>query len=269
MMKTGRLSKEEQKIILDNNLIMTAEQLAEKLSRRVEPIQKFLDENAPQVKKVDSEDRELLNVLHGKVYWRSIGEQFSKKEIHDFEVYWTELVKQFNNDIEFSEEMQIVDLVKLRLLIDRNLFERNHARAELEELQRIHDDFKQEHGSPPYDNPSHQIQEATLASQVKMCESSYTGRTSEFTVLVQKQQQYFDELKATRKQRIEHLKQTKKDWVKLMKDMCEEKNREREGREVALMNLATEKERAKLAEIHIFSNGEGDKPLLSDETVKE
>lgn len=268
-LKSGRLSKEEQKQILEQCVVFTPQEIAEKLGRRLEPIIEFLVKNGPKIEKPSGGDEELIRVLHTKVYWRGINEQFSKKEVQDFEIYWTGFINQFNNDIEFSEEMQIVDLIKLKLLAERNLYERNKARAAIEELQNIHDEFKQQHGPPPYADGSLAIQEATLASQVKSCESAYIGRTTEYKTLLDKQQAYYDELKATRKQRIEFLKNTKKDWISLMRALTDEKRREKEGRELALMNLAAEKEKGRLSEIHIYADGQGDKPLLTAETVEE
>lgn len=268
-LNTGRLTKEEQKFVLDSYLIMTDEEIAKKLKRRVEPVRKFLDKEVPKEREEDEEDKKFLKELKGKVYWRGVNEQFTDKEVKDFEIYWLELIKQFNNDIEFSEEMQLVDLVKLRLLADRNLYERNKARKETEDLGEVYAKFVKKNGPPPYEDHSLTIQESTLMAQLKACEGAYTGRTNEFKIILDKQQNYFNELKATRKQRIEYLKNSKKDWVGLMKSMQDEKLREKEGRELSLMNIAAYKEQERLTEIHIFADGIADKPLLNDESVQE
>ena len=264
-LKTGRLANDERQIILDNPKA-TDDELAKRLNRRPEAIRAFRDTSLSLVN--DTEDEVMLTELRTKVYWTPITQQFDKMEVEMFQRYWVELYKQFNQDVEFSEEMQIVDLVKLRLLTERNLIERNKSKAEIELVQKEIDKFIEENGPQPYEDPMVTARFISLNTQIRMCETSYMARTNEYKTLLDKQQAYFDELKATRKHRIEILKNTKKDWVALMKELMDEKKRNKEGRELELMNLAAQKELEKLSDWHIYSDGTADIPLLNNETIK-
>lgn len=272
-LKTGRLSNEERAQITEWKPYMSIEQMAEKLNRRQDAVRDFVETYVSAIQS-DSKDQELLAKLHDKVYWKTIRNEFTEEECRHFEFYWVELVKQFNEDIEFSEEMQLVDLVRITILINRNLEERARAKKEIELLQKKLDDFTKVSGYPPYmDGERPDIAKMndyeTLSRGVKFCETSYVSRTNELNTLMTKKEAYMDELKATRKQRIEILKNAKKDFVSLIKNLMDEKNRNKEGLELALMNQAALKEKQKLSSLHIYSDGIADLPVLNAETYTQ
>ena len=108
----------------------------------------------------------------------------------------------------------------------------------------------------------------TLSQSVKFCETSYVSRTAELNTLTTKKDKYTDELKATRKQRVELLKNIKKDFVSLIKSLMDEKIRENEGRELNMMQLASKKEYERLTELHKYSDGILDIPILNSDSVE-
>lgn len=272
-LKTGRLSAIEKKNILEWYQTISVEAIAEKLNRRLEAVKEFVEVYAPKIQ-ADNGDKELLNELYERVYWKNIKTQFSEEEVRAFEIYWINFVKQFNLDIEFSEELQLVDLIRTSILINRNLDERNRAKKEVEILHAKLSVFTDKNGYPPYikDEVPDVLKMndyITLANGVKYCEASYVGRTNELNTLMTKKDVYFNELKATRKVRIEILKNIKKDFISLIKSLMDEKTRKSEGLELALRNLAADKELSRLSEYHIYDDGIADKPILNHQTVGE
>jgi len=267
--RTGRLAKEEQEFILQNYKVMTPAQMAKKLNRKLAPIKLYVDTNAHKIL-VEEKDKELLKVLYRKPYWEPTKSQFNEQEVKIIEMDWVEFMKQFNQDVEYSEELQLMELLKLRRLCDRNLYERNQAKREMEIMAKQKEDFIKTQGShPPYQDNMVQLEYTTLESQIRMCEASYISRTNEYKIFLEKEQVYFRELKSTRDQRMEVYKHSKKDFVGLIKSLMNEEFREMEGKELALRNLATEKERARLSEYHIYSDGSADRPLLNAEVMEE
>jgi len=274
--KTGRLSKEEKAKLVEWYQSSTVEDMAKRLNRRVDAVEEFVKTYAPKVQANDV-DKDLLLLLHSRVYWIGIQDQFSERELREFEVYWVELMKQFNNDVEFSEELQLVDLVKISILVNRNYSERNKSKKELEILQGKLDLFTDKHGYPPYmDKDNENVQDigkmneyTTLSQGVKFCEASYTSRTNELTSLSNKKDAYYKDLKATRSMRIEVLKNIKKDFVGLIKSLMDEKIRSKEGLETALMNAAAEKEFKRLSEYHTYSDGVLDRPILNSDVLEQ
>ena len=68
-------------------------------------------------------------------------------------------------------------------------------------------------------------------------------------------------------QRIKRIEDSKTTFSGLLRALDEEDLRRRMGDEAELMKLAKDKSKKKLSEVHIYSDGEGDLPLLTPETV--
>lgn len=264
-MRGGRLGASEKQFITENAKSMTDEEMAKKLNRRVETIKPFRE----KIYNTTPVTQTAVETLRTMPYYREIELQFNKREIEQFEAYWSEFYIQFGADIEFSESIQLVQLIKVNLLIERNLVERNKSKKEVEKVAEKLEAFEKEN-KDKLDDPSEgaiAMQRQNLQMQVKFSEASYTSRTAEFKILSDKQDSYMRELKATRAVRIDQIKNRKKDFVQLIKDMRDERLRAAEGRELALFNAAATLEKDRLSDIHIFANGEGDRPLLNCDTV--
>jgi len=265
-LKTGRLSNDELEYIKLNYKNKTTQEIARFLRRRTEAIRPAIEQIRKDEKKEELEPH--AKGLKDEVFWINIQEQFTPKEVIAFERYWAEYINQFNEDVNFSEKTQVVDLIKLRLLIDRNLIERNKMRSEVEALEEQLNKFKKENGKLSPSDPLY-TEQKELEVQINMMQGSYNGRTNEFKTLLEKHQNYLDELKATRKQRQDLMNKSKKDWVSLMKTIKDEQARAREGRELALMQMASDKEYNRLAEYHKYIDGTLDKPILNVDTVED
>ena len=265
-LKTGRLSNDELEYIKLNYKNKTTQEIARFLRRRTEAIRPAIEQIRKDEKKEELEPHQ--KGLKDEVFWINIQEQFTPKEVVAFERYWAEYMHQFNEDVNFSEKTQVVDLIKLRLLIDRNLIERNKMRSEVETLEEQLNKFKKENGKLSPSDPLY-TEQKELEVQINMMQGSYNGRTNEFKTLLEKHQNYLDELKATRKQRQDLMNKSKKDWVSLMKTIKDEQARAREGRELALMQMASDKEYNRLAEYHKYIDGTLDKPILNVDTVED
>ncbi len=265
----GRFTKEECQYIVDTCNQLSAKEIATKLNRDPISIEKFLESKAKMVAKQqhDGEANKIKEDLRLEVFWLPILEQFSSKEVESFENYYCELTKSFNNDITYPEKIQLVSLIKLQLLIDRNLYERNMARKELEKIREAQEEFFEEKGHGPYMDPQDQLRSQSLDQQIRTCEAAYNSRSNEFKIMHEQHKQHMKDLKITRDQRIEVLKNSKKNWVDLMKSIMNEEVREREGRDATLMNMAANKELERLSGLHKYADGMIDQPILSADTV--
>lgn len=267
-LKTGRLTKEEKRTILELSEKLTAQEIADRLGRRLVNIEKFLEENGQATSHIeDDDDKRLLKLLHDRPYWEMTKLQFSDKELTLFELSWIRLYKQFAEDVEWTEEQQICNLIKVEILAHRNLIERNATKREMEELQKRKDEIIEEHGPPPHEDADVNIEYQNLVGEMRSVEISYSSRMNEYKEILAKIATFTKELKGTREQRVEAIRKSKKDWVSLMKGIKEEKFRNKEGRELELMKLAKQKEKERLAEFHNYADQTVDRPLLTPETV--
>ena len=108
-----------------------------------------------------------------------------------------------------------------------------------------------------------------LETQLGFARNSIASYTNEYTKLLNEQQKISKDLKATREQRIKRVEDGKSSWVGLIRMLEDEEIREREGKEMAIIGLATDRSKALLQQYHNFQDNTIDRPFLTSETVTE
>ena len=106
-----------------------------------------------------------------------------------------------------------------------------------------------------------------LETQLSYARNSIASYTNEFTKLLSEQQKIGKDLKATREQRIKRIEDGKSSWAGLIRMLEDETIREKQGREMEILALATDKFLDAMSEYHEYQDGEVDKPFLTPETV--
>lgn len=265
--KRGQLSLDEEKFIRDHFESSTIQQIADTLNRNVNPIKRYVDENNLAIigNSEDAQNNELLkHKLYTKTFWPEIKRQFDADtgELSYFEDTWIGLIKQFREDVLPAEELQIKQFITIDILINRSMKERKRHIAETEKLQRQVD--------KEYEKPEDQRdipKLANLETQLSFARNSIANYTNEYTKLLNEQQKISKDLKATREQRIKRIEDGKSSWVGLIRMLEDEAVREKEGREMEILSLATEKYKTKLSSYHTFQDRSVDKPFLTPDTI--
>jgi hypothetical protein len=263
--KRGQLSLEEEKFIRDNISQMTTEQIASSLNRNVAPIKRYISEtknlqSADQV----AEDDILKQKLYSKTFWQEIKKQFDEEtgELEYFENIWINLMKQFREDVLPAEELQIKQFITIDILINRSMKERKRHISETEKLQRLVDE---EYAKPLEQRDIPKL--ANLETQLTFSRNSIANYTNEYTKLLTEQQKISKDLKATREQRIKRIEDGKSSWVGLIRMLEDENVREKEGREMEIIKMASVKAKEQLQEYHSYQDNRLDMPLLTPESV--
>ena len=266
--KRGQLALEEQQFIRDNIDSLSIEQIAEALNRTVKPVQRYVTESKIGIQSKDEQenDRTLRQKLHAKTFWIEITKQFDEStgELQYFEDTWIGLVKQFREDVLPAEELQIKQFITIDILINRSMKERKRHIADTEKLQ---EEVDREYKLPEDVRDGPKL--ANLETQLSFARNSIANYTNEYTKLLNEQQKISKDLKATREQRIKRIEDGKSSWIGLIRMLEDEEIREKEGREMEIMNMAVEQQVKNLSEYHTYQDGEVDTPLLTPETVKE
>jgi hypothetical protein len=262
--KRGQLSLDEEKFIRDNINILTIEQIANSLNRNIDPINRYVDENQLYALEEKGENDVLKRKLHSKTFWSEILRQFDADsgELQYFEDTWIGLIKQFREDVLPAEELQIKQFITIDILINRSMKERKRHISETEKLQRLVD--------AEYDKPEDQRdipRLANLETQLSFARNSIASYTNEYTKLLSEQQKISKDLKATREQRIKRIEDGKSSWTGLIRMLEDEEIREKEGREMEILSMATEQYRKNFYEYHEYQDGKVDKPFLNNESV--
>lgn len=260
--KRGQLSLDEEKYIRDNFSSKTIDEIANDLNRTVTPIQRYVNENQLAVVHNSNDDIILKQKLHSKTFWPEILRQFDTDsgELQYFEDTWVGLIKQFREDVLAAEELQIKQFITIDILINRSMKERKRHISETEKLQKLVDE---EYKKPEESRDIPKL--ANLETQLSFARNSIANYTNEYTKLLNEQQKISKDLKATREQRIKRIEDGKSSWTGLIRMLEDEEIREKEGREMEILALATENYRNKLSEYHKFQDNTVDQPFLTPE----
>lgn len=264
--KRGQLGLDEEKFIRDNYSSLTVQQIADSLNRNITPIQRYIEENKLEFIN-NTQDIELLKQkLHTKTFWPEITRQFDTDtgELEYFEDTWVGLIKQFREDVLPAEELQIKQFITIDILINRSMKERKRHIAETDKLQKLVD--------KEYEKPEDQRdipKLANLETQLSFARNSIANYTNEYTKLLNEQQKISKDLKATREQRIKRIEDGKSSWMGLIRMLEEEEIREKEGKEMEILAMASEKARNQMQQYHTYADKVVDKPFLTPESVND
>ena len=115
-MKKGRFTKTEQEFIQ-----ITIEKCqiwnCYPLDRDPISIQSYIKENGTNT--LDDREIEALHDLKNRPFWKELEKQFSEEELQSLLYHWSRIVTQFRDDVLPTEELQIIDAIKLEILMNR------------------------------------------------------------------------------------------------------------------------------------------------------
>jgi hypothetical protein len=263
--KRGQLSLEEESFIRQNINSMSIDDIALHLNRNPEPIERYVRESKIDISSDNFEnDKMLRQKLKTKTFWLEIERQFDKStgELDYFEDTWISLIKQFREDVLPAEELQIKQFITIDILINRSMKERKRHIAEIDKLQQQVD---QEYAKPEDQRDIPKL--ANLETQLSFTRNSIANYTNEYTKLLNEQQKISKDLKATREQRIKRIEDGKSSWIGLIRMLEDEAIREKEGKEMEILALATKQTKQKLSEYHNYADQTVDSPLLTPESI--
>lgn len=271
-MKTGRLSKTEWDFIDRNAELMTADQIAKALDRDLAPVQTYLRKIGKSLHKKEDFEAHAQYDLQSRPYWVELQSQFSERELELFVYHWAQYVTQFKFDVMATEEMQVVDLVKLEVLMNRALTEQRNCSLKIGEIQEELEELKHISKNSmmgPEEMVQHREYTYSLEKQVSLLGMAKETLIKEFKDFQDKKSKLFKDLKATRDQRFDFIESNKQTFAslvtKLMKDPAFS---EKCSLEMVKMAEAIKVERARLSQFHQFGNSV-DRCLVTSETVTD
>lgn len=259
-LKRGKFSLEELAYIDQNRFDLTAEEIATTLGRSVEVIRRRIYQMAIET----PVSEELFVILRGKNYYREIKKQFTSEELVFFELQWMDYYNQFNQDVTHTEEMQMVELIRTEILINRAMKIRMDSEGAIASLTKL---INVELSRPKDQQDINAI--SIYQQQIGSIMGAQSASISEHDKLVTKKEKYLREIKGTREQRkkvADDAKQNFTMWLKLIDNLAVQ---EIEGHNIAVHAKAAEKAKERLSELHEYEDGEVDYPILNHETLKK
>ena len=238
-------------------------QIAKELDRAIEPIQKHLQKLGKGKALRKNLQTQAEYDLKKRPYWRELQAQFSESELEILLYHWKEIVSQFRKDILATEELQIIDVVKLEVLMNRALREQQYSMNKIAEFDEMIE-FEKRKAAEDQDREFI----FGLERQIATLRAAKESLSREYKDLQTKKSAMYRDLKATREQRIAKLEDNKETFSGLVQklvrdpDFVEEQNLYMEK-----MRLAVMKEQERLSDYHEYEDGTVDQPFLTPETI--
>lgn len=277
MPKRGRLSKDEQSyIVAAAKAGDTPEAIASHLDRPYETVLDYIKLNVraarPQPKPAAPAADEVYEIragLRDSERWKRLKLELSAEELRFFEEEFVKLMTQFRAEgVLATEEAQLFDLIRLDVLKSRNMVERRRALdavAECEKKQqRILAPAKGDPRRLDEEQRSELLRLETLANSARKDESDLNN---DYVKLQDRYVKLMESLKGTRDQRVKEIENAKVNFLGVIKMLQDREAQEREGRQMALMGMAGQKEYERLGRPHRYEDGLEDSPILSCDTV--
>lgn len=257
--RKGPLSKKDKLYISDNAGRLTPSEIAKTLNRTTKSVVDFMKKNGYMKFYVVDQTN---NSLSKTPYWRDLVQQFSEEELKLMDYHWGEVTSQFKEDIQHTEKLQILDMLKMEVLSNRSLTEQSNIKSKIEDL-------KSEILNLKLQGDEQGLIEAKEA-QIAALYSAYETIGKDYANFLKEKSNIFKALKATREQRYKQIENSKESLLDWVKTMIEDKERRKQiGIYMEKMRIASEVEYERLSEYHTYADGTIEKPILNSNTVME
>ncbi len=261
--KRGKLSKGEMDYIRQNCFDLEVQEIADVLNRTSGPIQKFIDRENLKARNMTDDEHLLVN-LRDRYYFQELRKQFSKGELIFFEHQWIDYFKQFGEDVTHTEEMQILEVIRTEVLINRGMEDRQEVMKNIERLNKLIDD---EIRKPEAMQDTQAI--ASFQTQLGAAFASKSAYINEHEKLLTKKERLLKDLKGTREQRKRNSEDAKTNFSAWLKQLDDPEARKRESVDMEVNRIAADKAIKDMSEYHTYEDGSVDQPFLNANTIKD
>ncbi len=263
-MKKGRFSTEEMSFIEAQAEVLSPESIAQKLDRDPDSIRDWIGKNIGFSAK-QKKEAAVANELKEKPYYKELSGQFTLEELELFEFHFKKMWSQFRDDVFHTEEMQIIDTIKLEILMNRVLKSQRDNQQEVS----VAEGLVREEKTRDKDQRDMDLI-INLERQVAVLRASQETLSKDYKDLQARKATMLKDLKGTREQRVKAIEDSKLTFASLVKKIATDPQyRSDLGIEMEKMRLAMNSERERLSEYITFEDGHIDQPFLTPETIKD
>ena len=263
-MKKGRFSNEEMEFIEANAEVLSPDQMAVELDRDPVSVRDWIKRNigfSPKQRK----EAAVANELKSKPYFKELSNQFTNEELDMFQFHFKKMWSQFKDDVFHTEEMQIIDTIKLEVLMNRILRAQHENQEQIRNIGGLLENEKQ----LPRDERDTELI-INLERQIAVIRASQETLSKDYKDLQARKATMLKDLKGTREQRVKAIEDSKLTFASLVKKIATNYQfRTKIGVDMEKMRLAMENEKERLSEYADYNDGQVDQPFLTPETQKE
>ena len=193
-----------------------------------------------------------------------IKNQFTGEELELFKYHWTRIISQFKDDVLPTEELQILDVIKLEILMSRSL---SSQKKNIEELTIQEALLALEREKDREDQDTDLL--LGTQRQIAGLRAAQESLSKDLLAYQDKKARMLREIKGTREQRVKRLEDSKQSFIAWVASLMQDFDLGAYGIEMEKMRLAMENEKIRLGKFHKYEDGQVDRPFLSADTVTE
>jgi hypothetical protein len=257
--KSGPWSQAEKHYISEKCSTMKAVEIAAHLKRNAEVVAKYITENHASSFMETARSAE-YDIKKSPV-WKDLERQFSKDELNMFLFHWGRIISQFRDDVYPTEEMQVIDTIKLEILMNRCLSQQQKCMDQIKSLETL---LMAERNQ----EVKNVAEIGNMERQIGILRAAQESLNSDFKDMLNRKNGILREMKGTREARIKHLESNKNNFLSVIRRIVEDKPfRVRLGIDLEKHRLATEVEYRRLSDYYEFEDGTVDQPLLTPDNI--
>lgn len=265
--KVGRLSTDEMEYIDQNKTHMPPDEIATFLNRNVEAVDKYLKKyphgyKTKSKKKKAYKRRSQVELKPSLPLLEQVRSELTRSELSKFQKMWREVIQQFKFDVTFSEQKQIKDWIVFQIRADKEAIKQKDLADRIEKVLEL---IENEEAAPDPDKKilskledKHMLLVAEIGESERLYQRYHEIQTEIGKDLLMK-----------RDQRVKTATDGKKNFIDMIKFLDDEEVRNKEGRDMVLLNMAAEQALRRLGEKHVYGDGSEDRPVYCTETLGE
>jgi hypothetical protein len=260
----GPWSKDEKEYIAENANSLTVNEIADHISRDPESVSKYIRKTLGLriITKNRTNTLSSGTDIENSLVWQELEKELTNDELKVFLYHWNRIVLQFKEDVFPTEEMQIIDTIKLEILMGRSLKNQRDTMERMMALQADIQKARDELGG------GFDIKIENMERMLAGLKSAYALADKEFNDLLTRKSSLLKELKGTRDQRLKRIEDSKTTFVGWISELLNNPSLRKDiGIYIEKMRLATLAEKNRLSESIRYSDNIEDIPLLTPELV--
>lgn len=264
--KQGVISTEERKYIIEHMNDMTVEDIAEAIKKNPKVVDKEIKN---YVQLPQAENNSIRWHLKKKLEWKHLKQEFTEEELNLIEDKYIRYIQQLQDDITATEEAQVLNMIKLEILMERNLKAQYRLTDDIDNLESLRQSILDK-----VDGEFALLEEKDrdtimdIQKQSSSIRNADGVRNSTYMELQKELNNISSKLKASRDQRVGSILDPRFSFNTYVRSLLERDKQERESRYIQLYGMGINKEEARLSKAHLYADGAYDNPILTTEVLE-
>lgn len=265
--KSGAISNDERLFIINSAAKLTSEEIAEQIGKSVKIVEREIQNH---VKLPTAENNTIRWHLRKMPEWKSLKQQFTNDELNLIEEKYVKYVEQMESNLTATEESQVLNMIKLEILMDRNLIADRQCMESLAVFEHTSAAMLDSVGGDYSLFDDEQLKRLQdCQNQITSIRDSHGFRNKQHMEMQTQLNNIHSKLKTSRDQRVGQILDAKKSFGAYVKELLDVKKQEQESRWVELNSLAVKKEERRLSRAHKYADGSYDNPILTADILQQ